>query len=64
MGVLFLVGSCLTDGGVAEECFVRPNEFIPERWIERTELVREKDAFAPFSLGKPILQSTTMFLAD
>jgi cytochrome P450 len=55
MNVLVSMSFWFTDGGVAEECFARPNEFIPERWIERTELVKEKDAFAPFSLGKCVL---------
>ena len=41
----------LTDAFAAEECFVRPNEFIPERWYSQPELVKEKDAHAPFSLG-------------
>ena len=30
---------------------MRPHEFIPERWTTRPELVREKGAYAPFSLG-------------
>jgi cytochrome P450 len=31
--------------------FVRPNEFIPERWLDRPELVLRKDAFNPFLTG-------------
>ncbi|KAF2443276.1 cytochrome P450 [Karstenula rhodostoma CBS 690.94] len=31
--------------------FVRPDEFIPERWTTRRELVLNKDAFFPFSTG-------------
>lgn len=36
----------------AEECWVRPNEFIPERWYSRPELIKNKNAFVPFSIGK------------
>ncbi|KAI1869841.1 uncharacterized protein JN550_005431 [Neoarthrinium moseri] len=31
--------------------FVDPNEFIPERWYSRPELIIDKRAFAPFSVG-------------
>ncbi|KAI0179154.1 cytochrome P450 [Hypoxylon sp. FL1284] len=34
-----------------ESAFPRPNEFIPERWYSQPELVRDKRAFAPFSVG-------------
>ncbi|KAI0095754.1 cytochrome P450 [Nemania sp. FL0031] len=34
-----------------ESAFQYPNEFIPERWYSRPELVRDKRAFAPFSVG-------------
>jgi len=34
-----------------ERVFPRANEFIPERWYSRPELVKDKDATAPFSLG-------------
>lgn len=37
---------------VAEKCYVRPNDFIPERWSSSPELIRSKNAYAPFSLGK------------
>lgn len=40
----------LTD--VAEKCYVRPNDFIPERWYSQPELIKSKNAYAPFSLGK------------
>ncbi|KAM7199177.1 cytochrome P450 [Rhypophila sp. PSN 637] len=32
-------------------CFVYPNEFIPERWYSRPELIRDLSGFAPFSAG-------------
>lgn len=31
--------------------FVSPDEFIPERWTTRPELVRNRHAFIPFSTG-------------
>lgn len=31
--------------------FVRPNEFIPERWTSQPDLILRKDAFVPFSYG-------------
>lgn len=36
---------------IAELAYAQPDEFIPERWYSRPELVRHKSAFAPFSLG-------------
>ncbi|KAF5009948.1 hypothetical protein FDECE_3855 [Fusarium decemcellulare] len=35
-----------------ERCFARPNEFIPERWTTRLELVHDASVFAPFSIGR------------
>lgn len=49
---------------LAEECYVYPNEFIPERWYSRPELVKNKNAFAPFSLGKLILKTNHFCFAD
>ncbi|GAP85610.1 putative cytochrome P450 [Rosellinia necatrix] len=34
-----------------EAAFQYPDDFIPERWYSRPELVRDKQAFAPFSVG-------------
>lgn len=34
-----------------ESAFPQPDEFIPERWYSRPELIRDKRAFAPFSVG-------------
>ncbi len=39
----------------AEDHWVRPNEFIPERWYSRPELIKNKNAFVPFSIGTPLL---------
>ncbi|KAM7206084.1 Cytochrome P450 [Naviculisporaceae sp. PSN 640] len=35
-----------------EDCFERANEFIPERWTTRPEMVRNAQAHVPFSLGR------------
>ncbi|OKL61205.1 hypothetical protein UA08_03406 [Talaromyces atroroseus] len=37
--------------GRSEAIYERPEEFIPERWYSRPELVKEKSAFAPFLYG-------------
>ncbi|KAJ3943433.1 uncharacterized protein N0V96_006358 [Colletotrichum fioriniae] len=34
-----------------EDCFERANEFIPERWSTRPEMIRNVTAFAPFGTG-------------
>ncbi|KAF2759925.1 cytochrome P450 [Pseudovirgaria hyperparasitica] len=34
-----------------ENAFVHPDEFIPERWYSRPDLVKDKRAFGPFSFG-------------
>ncbi|RYP06625.1 hypothetical protein DL764_003047 [Monosporascus ibericus] len=34
-----------------ESAFPQPDDFIPERWYSRPELIRDKRAFAPFSVG-------------
>ena len=36
----------------SEKFFVRPDEFIPERWTTKPELVIDKRAFIPFSAGR------------
>ncbi|KND90425.1 Tryprostatin B 6-hydroxylase [Tolypocladium ophioglossoides CBS 100239] len=35
-----------------ERVFLQANEFIPERWASRPELVRDASVFAPFSAGR------------
>jgi cytochrome P450 len=37
-----------------ERCFVRPLEFIPERWTTQPELTIDSSVYAPFSTGKNI----------
>jgi cytochrome P450 len=34
-----------------ESAFLRPDDFIPERWYSRPELIKDQRAFAPFSTG-------------
>jgi len=34
------------------KAFAKPDEFIPERWTTQTEMILNKDAFFPFSLGR------------
>jgi len=34
-----------------ERNFVRPDDFIPERWTTRTDLIRNPSVFIPFSVG-------------
>ena len=40
-----------------EDCFERGNDFVPERWYEKPEMVRNKAAYAPFGTGKNIIYS-------
>lgn len=35
-----------------EDCYVRPTEFIPERWTTQPELVLDKRSFQPWSMGR------------
>lgn len=35
-----------------EEIYTRAEEFIPERWYLYPDMVKEKSAFAPFSIGE------------
>lgn len=36
---------------IDERAFVKPDDFIPERWFSQPELILRKDAFFPFSYG-------------
>jgi Cytochrome P450 len=38
--------------GIVESCYVNPLEYLPERWTPNSPLMKDKSAFAPFSLGK------------
>ena len=35
-----------------DDFYVYPNEFIPERWYSRSELVKDRIAFIPFNPNK------------
>ncbi|OQD63156.1 hypothetical protein PENPOL_c010G08693 [Penicillium polonicum] len=37
--------------GRSPECYSKPEEFIPERWYSRPDLIQDASAFAPFSAG-------------
>lgn len=34
-----------------EDCFVQPNDFIPERWTTNPELIKDRSAFVAWGLG-------------
>jgi cytochrome P450 family 628 len=36
----------------APKAFVKPNEFIPERWSSQPELILDKNAWFPFVIGR------------
>jgi cytochrome P450 len=35
--------------------FVRPEEFLPERWTTRSDMILNRSAYIPFSMGKFLL---------
>ncbi|GLA10845.1 hypothetical protein AnigIFM62618_000443 [Aspergillus niger] len=51
-----------------EDCYVKPNEFIPERWTTRPELVLNRSAFVPFGtafrscLGRGLAMNDMMLI--
>ncbi|KAL9623092.1 MAG: hypothetical protein Q9160_002606 [Pyrenula sp. 1 TL-2023] len=38
-----------------ESCFEQATEFVPERWTEGPEMVRDRSAFVPFNIGTYLL---------
>lgn len=38
--------------GKLEACFEQAEEFIPERWYSRREMIKDERAFSPFAQGK------------
>jgi cytochrome P450 len=42
---------CPLTSEIAPKSYVRPLEFIPERWYSSPELIKNKSAFIPFALG-------------
>ncbi|CAH0031673.1 unnamed protein product [Clonostachys rhizophaga] len=47
-----------------ESAFPRPNEFIPERWYSLPELVLDRRAFTPFSVGPRQCTGKTLAYAE
>ncbi|EGX91291.1 cytochrome P450 oxidoreductase, putative [Cordyceps militaris CM01] len=47
-----------------EEAFPRPKEFIPERWTTKPELVVDRSAFYPFSIGRHSCPGKQFALAE
>lgn len=41
------------DFSSVESCYEKAHAFIPERWYANDEMIKNRNAFAPFSLGKP-----------
>ncbi|KAB5536218.1 cytochrome P450 [Coniochaeta sp. 2T2.1] len=37
--------------GRSESCYERAEEFVPERWYSKPEMIKHKDAFAAFGIG-------------
>lgn len=35
----------------APKCYERPNEFVPERWYSKPDMIRHKSAFLTFAPG-------------
>ncbi|OKL55370.1 hypothetical protein UA08_09379 [Talaromyces atroroseus] len=34
-----------------ERCFAQPNQFIPQRWTDRQDLIKDASVYIPFGLG-------------
>ena len=47
-----------------EEIYTRASEFIPERWYLYPEMIKEKSAWAPFSIGTSKLPFPPSFLTS
>lgn len=41
---------------LVESCFDRATTFIPERWYSKPEMIKNKNAYAPFAQGSPLVQ--------
>ena len=46
------VGYKLISAELVESAFENPLDFVPERWTTQPQMVRDKQAVAPFSLGQ------------
>ena len=47
-----------------EKSYQRPEEFIPERWYSRPEMVADKRIFTPFSIGRYSCVGKNLALAE
>jgi hypothetical protein len=36
---------------IGSDCFEEPEQFVPERWTTRPDMVRNSKAFSPFGTG-------------
>lgn len=43
---------CTDDSNLDELCFLEPDEWIPERFTTRPELILNKSAWVPWAIGK------------
>lgn len=50
--------------GRLESCFTQADQFVPERWYSRPEMVKNKAAFAPFSQGRYSCVGKQLALAE
>jgi cytochrome P450 len=48
----------VTDPQVDKRVFELPNDFIPQRWTKRRELIKDESVFVPFSTGELIPYQT------
>ncbi|KAF5693592.1 cytochrome P450 monooxygenase [Fusarium denticulatum] len=47
-----------------ERCFEKPNDFIPERWTTRPELIKDASVYAPFSTGRGVCAGKQLGLME
>ncbi|KAG5785910.1 hypothetical protein H9Q73_000491 [Fusarium xylarioides] len=45
-------------------CFEKPNDFIPERWTTRPELIKDASVYAPFSTGRGVCAGKQLGLME
>ncbi|RBR21164.1 hypothetical protein FVER53590_10685 [Fusarium verticillioides] len=47
-----------------ERCFEKPNEFIPERWTTKPDLIKDASAYAPFHTGRGVCAGKQLGLME
>ncbi|KAF5642512.1 pisatin demethylase cytochrome P450 [Fusarium tjaetaba] len=47
-----------------ERCFEKPNEFIPERWTTKPELIKDASVYAPFHTGRGVCAGKQLGLME